>query len=760
MYRNRPLHRRACAVLGALVVALATLVLGASPASAASYPNEQAMVNEGDDDKRDSFVVDPGQGHRLTRAQVIANRHIYTGVGRFTDNFLWYSHETTRSAAGDRGWAFCRRPPGSNGGSCPTWGIGLTGNRIVDTFGGGVDLPAFWFDDDFIARACGNFNTDSDKAVPVPRIVGDKFHDLNRNGARDGGEPGIAGWQFRIVRQSSLFGDQDPGEWDVATDAGGRFRFDLLGHGPGVYTVEEHVRPGWTETTAPGRRTVVVGDGIGNDELYAGAWGNVENETDVVKVSMSVVNPPVETMVDTDTPVVVRSVVANRGPAGPIDVDETLVASGLPDCTITPATQRVRLTMARGETRTIDSTVVVRCSQPSFHPFTFVNRLDVVTPGVTDVEPANNTATTSTTIAVIAHADLGVRGVALTCPPRADKDASFRCTLAGEVVNAGPFGPADAVTEVALTGPADCAFVPDGPVMGTTGPIEAGGAAPVSASWTVTCAQRSFHPLTGSLAVRPVDQHVLDLDASDDVTAAGVTVPVFEPADLAVENATLVCDEVWNGDPFTCVLETRVSNLGPADAVQAEVAIGLDRSPECTTTPGREATTPLILGTGERRVLRYEWTVACPIDPLVHDFRATVTIAAAEPHAEDLHAGNDRRVIHWQPSDLKPDSDPNTLNLRREGVTSVAILGTAGFDPIAEIDVRTLSYGATGAEDSLVRCATELEDVNGDGLGDLTCKFAVARTGFVIGEQLGLLTGLLIDGTPFMSADIVRVVHA
>jgi hypothetical protein len=59
----------------------------------------------------------------------------------------------------------------------------------------------------------------------------------------------------------------------------------------------------------------------------------------------------------------------------------------------------------------------------------------------------------------------------------------------------------------------------------------------------------------------------------------------------------------------------------------------------------------------------------------------------------------------------------------------------------------------------VVRCATEREDLNGDGLGDLSCKLNVADAGFRPGDTLAILTGTLVDGTPFMSADRVRVIN-
>ncbi|MCH7752719.1 MAG: hypothetical protein IH898_11265, partial [Planctomycetes bacterium] len=115
--------------------------------------------------------------------------------------------------------------------------------------------------------------------------------------------------------------------------------------------------------------------------------------------------------------------------------------------------------------------------------------------------------------------------------------------------------------------------------------------------------------------------------------------------------------------------------------------------------------------------------------------------------------------------DIKPGGSANPVNLKSKGVLPVAILGTDEFD-VTEVDFDSLLFGDPllidngGTAVSPLRSG--LEDVNGDGLLDLTLKFSTrdlvefGALGFDTVE--GLLTGELLDGTPFEGLDSIRIV--
>ena len=127
--------------------------------------------------------------------------------------------------------------------------------------------------------------------------------------------------------------------------------------------------------------------------------------------------------------------------------------------------------------------------------------------------------------------------------------------------------------------------------------------------------------------------------------------------------------------------------------------------------------------------------------------------------------------------DIKSGSCPNPLNVKKNGVLPVAILGTSDFD-VSQIDIATVKLEgespirstyedvATPVEPFLGKedCFEDCEEVYPDGYTDLTLKFnaqeIVAALGDVSdGACLVLtLTGELKEefgGTPILGEDVV-----
>jgi DNA-binding beta-propeller fold protein YncE len=111
--------------------------------------------------------------------------------------------------------------------------------------------------------------------------------------------------------------------------------------------------------------------------------------------------------------------------------------------------------------------------------------------------------------------------------------------------------------------------------------------------------------------------------------------------------------------------------------------------------------------------------------------------------------------------DIKPGSDPNSINCTNSKETiTVAVLTTADFDALS-IDHTTVTF--EGASEMLVDKKTgeprrhEL-DVDGDGDLDLEFHFRLGDTTLTCESTMGTLCGVVSDGTMFEGSDTVRMV--
>jgi DNA-binding beta-propeller fold protein YncE len=109
--------------------------------------------------------------------------------------------------------------------------------------------------------------------------------------------------------------------------------------------------------------------------------------------------------------------------------------------------------------------------------------------------------------------------------------------------------------------------------------------------------------------------------------------------------------------------------------------------------------------------------------------------------------------------DIKPGSDPNSINLSSAGVIPIAILSSDTFDATT-VDPETVSLA--GARVKMVGKSGKYlchdEDVNEDGLLDLICQVQTIENFIVTGESVAVLEAETFDGTPIRGDDTVRIV--
>jgi hypothetical protein len=101
-------------------------------------------------------------------------------------------------------------------------------------------------------------------------------------------------------------------------------------------------------------------------------------------------------------------------------------------------------------------------------------------------------------------------------------------------------------------------------------------------------------------------------------------------------------------------------------------------------------------------------------------------------------------VKHWH------GDDSSLGRYKGKDPIPVAILSAPGFKATTMIDEKSLKFGATGSERSLIRCDRKGRDVRvdkvKDGMKDLVCYFRPDVAGFKTGDVQAFLTGDLVGG--------------
>jgi alpha-tubulin suppressor-like RCC1 family protein len=108
--------------------------------------------------------------------------------------------------------------------------------------------------------------------------------------------------------------------------------------------------------------------------------------------------------------------------------------------------------------------------------------------------------------------------------------------------------------------------------------------------------------------------------------------------------------------------------------------------------------------------------------------------------------------------DIKPNTFPNTINLKKEGSIPVAIFGTRSFDATS-IDVSSLRLAGTAVvlkKKGVYQYS--MVDINGDGIIDMVVHFDAKTLGPVTTDST-CVAGQTTSGAPFEGCDFVTIVH-
>jgi hypothetical protein len=154
-----------------------------------------------------------------------------------------------------------------------------------------------------------------------------------------------------------------------------------------------------------------------------------------------------------------------------------------------------------------------------------------------------------------------------------------------------------------------------------------------------------------------------------------------------------------------------------------------------------------------------------------YDNTAYVTVQDNEGNSATASDDATVTVVIGVDIDIKPGSDPNSINVKSKGVLPVAILGSADFDT-TQVDPVTMLLSWDGMTGGIPGIISPLrwnwEDINGDGFMDMGLKYSMGdlMTYTVTNEPPGPLTMTLMgnlkeehSGTPIAGEDTVRIIN-
>src|SRR3990172_2681686 len=311
-------------------------------------------------------------------------------------------------------------------------------------------------------------------------------------------------------------------------------------------------------------------------------------------------NPaPATIPVGTNVTVCVRKVMHNNGPGTPVDMSITKSAAFIPsigqpanECTVAPTGGLLTLTAIPSSTPvTRDENFVISCSKASWHKFRFSDSITPGTPGATDPDTSNNSATSDLDVCVTAQSDFSIvsqevkAGDCVSPPPtQIVVSTDVVVCLVKVVHNAGPYGPATGNIFVRTAAAPGCTIVPFVFAMGTV-PLQVSMNFTLTELYTIHCFDPSFHTFLIENFVNPADEHVSDPNGTA-YAASQLTVAALAQSDVKISAQSLSGPgSAQASQPFALTLNKTLHNNGTDGPAAVSITNTVSAPPDCTVDP-------------------------------------------------------------------------------------------------------------------------------------------------------------------------------
>lgn len=263
---------------------------------------------------------------------------------------------------------------------------------------------------------------------------------------------------------------------------------------------------------------------------------------------------------------------------------------------------------------------------------------------------------------------------------------------------------------------------------------------------------------------------VITVDIDGGIKAGAGSVDTFVSVHLPASSNYLVMrgvDDATALDPGSIGLEdSYIQNLViPADGVYLVSVAGYPNrvadGAVLSGGPGNTTGTYTLIVTGVSPEPVAEAPAPDPVvpDPVVPAPDPVVVVPdPSVPEAEAPVPVPPQMQVKQVRIDIKPGQRGIArINPKSRHDIPVALLSSRDFDAM-KVDVKSLTFGRTGDEQSLDKCYRHGVKVNRDRRRDLVCHFENHLAGFEPSDEEGVLKGTMQDGTPFEARGMLKVI--
>jgi len=284
-----------------------------------------------------------------------------------------------------------------------------------------------------------------------------------------------------------------------------------------------------------------------------------------------------------------------------------------------------------------------------------------------------------------------------------------------------------------------------------------------------------------------VDSDTTDPDPDDNEVSESTLVVAEADLEIVTFEAVDPPSEILVGEPTEITLRKVITNHGPSAPMDVRLTTTATASAGATVTPTNLVLEEDALGLNELREVEEVFTVECQAAS-DHTFTFVNEIEPANPEDTDPDLSNNQATVELDilcvvpvTINIKPGSDPNSINLKGNGVISVAVLTTQAGEnglPLAfdatTIDPLSVRFGPAdvvfdetgGAFESHgkghLEDAFELDEVTKDGDTDMVLHFKTKETGIGPTDTEACVKGDWVDEMgvthKFFGCDAIRIV--